>query len=193
METRVADAAFSAAPFSAGDADSLAAILAAAAAGDGDAFSALYRRFAPVVHGTALARCGPADAEDVVQEVFASVHRSLRLVRDPRAFPGWILAIAKNAATDRLRRRGRGPARAPLEDVPARAAPRGDGELRERVFARIQELPEAYREPLVLRLVEGLTGPEIAERTGLTPASVRVNLCRGLALLRPLLEKDGWR
>jgi RNA polymerase sigma-70 factor (ECF subfamily) len=52
----------------------------------------------------------------------------------------------------------------------------------------IRALPVAYRETLVLRLVEGLTGPEIAERTGLTPASVRVNLHRGMALLREKLE-----
>src|SRR3989442_1146476 len=48
----------------------------------------------------------------------------------------------------------------------------------------IRGLPEAYRETLVLRLVEGMTGPEIAGRTGLTPASVRVNLHRGMKLLR---------
>jgi RNA polymerase sigma-70 factor (ECF subfamily) len=36
----------------------------------------------------------------------------------------------------------------------------------------------------MLRLVEGMTGPEIAEQTGLAPASVRVNLCRGMKLLR---------
>ena len=51
----------------------------------------------------------------------------------------------------------------------------------------VKSLPEAYRETLVLRLVEGLSGPEIAERTGLTPASVRVNLHRGMKLLREKL------
>jgi len=51
-----------------------------------------------------------------------------------------------------------------------------------------RRLPEAYRETLILRLVEGMTGPEIAAQTGLTPESVRVNLCRGMKLLRELLE-----
>ena len=51
-------------------------------------------------------------------------------------------------------------------------------------------LPEAYRETLVLRLVEGMTGPEIAERTGLTPSSVRVNLHRGMKLLREKLGME---
>jgi RNA polymerase sigma-70 factor (ECF subfamily) len=61
-------------------------------------------------------------------------------------------------------------------------------------LAAIQSLPEAYRETLVLRLVEGMTGDEIARRTGLTPASVRVNLHRGMKRLREVLEcKRGGR
>ena len=67
-----------------------------------------------------------------------------------------------------------------------------DRELGEHVLALIRSLPESYRETLVLRLVEGLTGPEIAERTGMTHGSVRVNLSRGMAQLRPLLAKKGW-
>ena len=49
-------------------------------------------------------------------------------------------------------------------------------------------MPEAYSETLTLRLVEGMTGPEIAARTGLTPASVRVNLHRGMKLLREQVQ-----
>ena len=48
----------------------------------------------------------------------------------------------------------------------------------------IRRLPATYCETLMLRLVEGMTGPEIAVQTGLAPASVRVNLCRGMKLLR---------
>ena len=51
----------------------------------------------------------------------------------------------------------------------------------------IRHLPEAYRETLMLRLVEGMSGPEIAERTGMTPGSVRVNLHRGITMLRERL------
>jgi RNA polymerase sigma-70 factor (ECF subfamily) len=57
----------------------------------------------------------------------------------------------------------------------------------------IRTLPPAYRETLVLRLVEGMTGPEISARTGLTPASVRVNLHRGMRQLRERLEGSGRR
>ena len=73
-----------------------------------------------------------------------------------------------------------------FEDAPPQeAAVDSDAFL---VLARIRSLPEAYRETLIMRLVEGMTGPEIAERSGLTPESVRVNLCRGMKMLRELLE-----
>ena len=55
------------------------------------------------------------------------------------------------------------------------------------VLDLIRRLPEAYRETLIMRLVEGMTGPEIARQTGLTPDSVRVNLCRGMKMLRESL------
>ena len=57
------------------------------------------------------------------------------------------------------------------------------------ILAVVRALPEPYREPLILRLVEGMTGPEIAARTGLTHGSVRVNLYRGMQLLREKLAE----
>jgi RNA polymerase sigma-70 factor (ECF subfamily) len=69
-----------------------------------------------------------------------------------------------------------------------RSTDRSNSKAKE-ILELIRGLPEAYRETLVLRLVEGMTGPEIAERTGLTPASVRVNLHRGMKQLR---EKLGY-
>ena len=56
------------------------------------------------------------------------------------------------------------------------------------LLAEVRRLPEAYRETLMMRFVEGMTGPEIAELTGLTPGSVRVNLHRGVELLRARLK-----
>jgi len=58
------------------------------------------------------------------------------------------------------------------------------------VLEAIRNLPDVYRETLILRLVEGMTGPEIAERTGLTHGSVRVNLHRGMLQLRAVLDPN---
>jgi RNA polymerase sigma-70 factor (ECF subfamily) len=153
--------------------------------GDESAFAALYARYARVIHGILLARVPPADAEDLVQDVFLAAWQRLDSLRDPAAFGGWLAMITRNRASD-LRRR-----RVEVVELPQHLA--GHDATAERTEAlaaldAIRELPEAYRETLVLRLVEGMTGPEIAERTGLTPASVRVNLHRGMKLLREKLE-----
>ncbi len=151
----------------------------------------LHRRFAPVIHGIALGLVGPTDADDVTQDVFLKVFHRIADLRDEAALPAWLCGIARNAALDFLRRRKRQQA-APLERDP-QAPDRVEADLAGRVLDLVRTLPEAYRETLVLRLVEGLSGPEIAERTGLTHGSVRVNLHRGMGLLRPLLHQEGWQ
>ena len=159
--------------------------LEAARRGDAQAFTALHDRYAPMVHAVVLARVPRHDAEDIVQEVFLTALRKLHQVRDPRAFGGWLCAIARNRVVD-LHRRPRAT-RALPEELPA---PEGrEVEARE-VLAAIRELPSAYCETLLMRLVEGMTGPEIAKATGLTPGSVRVNLHRGMKLLRERLDSS---
>lgn len=163
---------------------SVAALAAAARSGDGSAFAELYRAHVRMVHGVLLARVPRAEVDDLVQDVFLSAWRRIESLRDPAAFPGWLASIARNHATDHLRRR-----RADAEELPDQlAAPGSDDHLARAALDAVRSLPDAYRETLVLRLVEGMTGPEIAERTGLTEGSVRVNLHRGMKLLRARLE-----
>jgi RNA polymerase sigma-70 factor (ECF subfamily) len=161
----------------------------AAAAGDRGAFARLFEAYGRVVHAVLLARVPARETEDLAQEVFLSAWRSLRRLRDPAAFGPWICRIARNRATDFLRRRGHRRTE-PLEEPAVGAPP--SAEAREALEA-IRALPSAYRETLLLRLVEGLSGPEIAARTGRTPGSVRVNLHRGMRLLRERLGAEGRR
>ena len=160
-------------------------LVRSALAGDSSAFSRLYERYGRVIHGLLLARVGRDEVEDLVQDVFLTAWRRLDGLRDPAAFGGWVAMIARNRATDFHRRS------AEHVELPANLESRGEASERAEAnaaLAAIRALPEAYRETLTLRLVEGLTGPEIAERTGLTPASVRVNLHRGMKLLRTALN-----
>lgn len=185
MEIAAGAGFMTASRFEAEHASNDALLVSRAGQGDEAAFSGLYQRYARMVHGLLLARVGPADADDLVQDVFLTAWRRLEDLRDPAAFGGWLAAIARNRATDHLRRRPR------LEELPGHLMASDATAARVEalaVLALIRTLPEAYRETLVLRLVEGLTGPEIAERTGLTPASVRVNLHRGMKLLREKLQ-----
>jgi RNA polymerase sigma-70 factor (ECF subfamily) len=160
--------------------------------GDSAAFSSLHARYSCSVHAVLLARLSAADADDGLQETFVLAWKRLASLRDPGAVGPWLFAIARNVARDR-RRDLRDAGEQPL-DVSARVeSPRTDrDELRERVMDHLRSLPDAYKETLTMRLVEGMSGPEIAEATGLTAGSVRVNLCRGMSLLRELLEKEGW-
>ena len=157
-------------------------LVEAAREGDRHAFGRLYGAYGRMVHGILLARVPRDDVDDLVQEVFLKALGQLPRLRDPRSFGAWLATIARNAATDRFRRRA--PEDELAEDL---AAPQSSEAETLGVLRLIRALPEAYREPLVLRLVEGMTGPEIAERTGLTAGSVRVNLSRGYAMLRERL------
>ena len=161
-----------------------ASTVEAARRGDRSAFSALYQRYVRMVHGVLLASVPRHDVDDLVQDVFLTAMRRIDALRDPAAFPAWLAAIARNRAADFHRRRPREREELP-DDVAAPDVDRTDALA---VLGVIRGLPEAYRETLVLRLVEGMTGDEIAQRTGLTPGSVRVNLHRGMKLLRARLE-----
>jgi RNA polymerase sigma-70 factor (ECF subfamily) len=172
--------------FPAGQAADDARLVQDARRGDDGAFGRLYDRYARVIHGVLLARVPSSDVDDLVQDVFLSAWNRLDGLRDPAAFGGWLATIARNRATD-FHRRAMPSAELP-DNLRAHDTTAEQTEALA-VLAVVRALPDAYRETLVLRLVEGLTGPEIAERTGLTPASVRVNLHRGMKLLREKLER----
>jgi len=160
-----------------------ARLVRSAQGGDGEAFAQLYQRFARMVHGVVLARIARTEVDDVVQDVFVTAFERLSSLREPAAFPGWLASIARHRAADYGRRLV--PV-SPLDEVPVPA--RGHDRIEAlAILDAIRSLPEAYSETLVLRLVEGMTGAEIAERTGLTAGSVRVNLHRGMKLLRDKL------
>lgn len=168
------------------------AAVEAAARGEAAAFRRLHREFGPMVHGLLLARVDPATADDLTQEVFLSAWRRLDRLHDPRAWPGYLATIARNRALDHVRRDRRPKTLPPDSELGLSAMAPPDAATRveaEQLLERIRELPDAYLEPLILRLVEGLSGPEIAEHMGLSPGYVRVNLHRGMKLLRERLER----
>jgi RNA polymerase sigma-70 factor (ECF subfamily) len=163
-----------------------AEVVCRAQAGDRDAFGELYRRYVAMVHGILLARVHWAHVDDLAHDVFLTVMNRIGTLRHPGAFAGWLCAIARNRATDHARRAG--------NEVPLDERVAGPDEDRSEalvILEVLRTLPETYRETLVLRLVEGMTGPEIASRTGMTSGSVRVNLHRGMRLLRERLNAAG--
>jgi RNA polymerase sigma-70 factor, ECF subfamily len=167
------------------------ALVRAARDGNREAFGRLYERYARMVHGVLLAKV-PVDAvDDLVQDVFVRALRHLSTLRRGESLGAWLATIARNLANDYHRR---SPPANQLSDhtsdhhiarEPSSAGHEGPAA---EILNAIRSLPDAYRETLLLRLVEGMTGPEIAARTGLTHGSVRVNLHRGMQQLRAKLS-----
>lgn len=162
------------------------ALIEAVRAGDREAFGRLYDLYAPMVHGILLARVPYRDVDDLVQDVFLLALKRLHTLRDTRAFGGWLAMITRNRAVDYYRRSRE--TEELTDDLPITSHRDTEAEHEAaRMLEVVRSLPEAYRETLVMRLVEGMTGPEIATRAGMTPASVRVNLHRGMKMLREKL------
>jgi len=175
------------------------ALVLAACAGDRSAFGGLYQRYARMVHGILLARVPSSDVDDLVQDVFLRALPRLASLRDTSRFGAWLSAIARNMANDYFRKNK--PESAVTDSLseedapepPARPTQHVSDSEAAMILAMVRTLPETYRETLILRLVEGMTGPEIAARTGLKPGSVRVNLHRGMQQLREKLKQAGSR
>lgn len=168
-----------------------AAYVAAARDGDRTAFGRLYERYARMVHGVLLAKVPVGDVDDLVQDVFIRALRRLSMLREPASFGAWLAAIARNVANDYHRQSV--PEEPLTDDVSDQETQCGmsrpdTDESTVAILEAVKSLSETYRETLILRLVEGLTGPEIASRTGMTHGSVRVNLHRGMEQLRAKLS-----
>ena len=166
-------------------------LVEAARRGDRSAYGRLYDRYARMVHGILLARVPLNDVDDLVHDVFLQALPRLPSLRDATRFGAWLAAITRNRANDYHRQSvdeveltddvSGGQAASGLNDADSAEAAS--------ILAAVRSLPETYRETLLLRLVEGMTGPEIAARTGLTAGSVRVNLHRGMQQLREKLAQ----
>jgi len=165
-------------------------LVRAAQHGDRASFGRLYEKYARMVHGLLLAKIPVQEVDDLTQEVFIKAMARLASLRERKSFGAWLAAIARNLAMDYYRRAV--PEEEWAEDFqerdPASVRDGLDQDEAARALQVIRSLPETYRETLILRLVEGMTGPEIAAHTGLTAGSVRVNLHRGMQQLREKLN-----
>jgi len=177
--------------------DSDEELIAAVAAGDREAFAALYRRRRPDVYRFALHMTGtPSAAEDVAQEVFLAVIREAGRYTPGRSrVVAWLLGIARNHALRRITERrhdplpseGREPA---VTADPAVAIARGQDI--EALRAALAELPVAFREAVVLCDLQELSYQDAADAAGCAIGTIRSRLHRGRGLLTDKLRKEPW-
>ena len=164
-------------------------VVARARQGDETALEALYRAFEVPVYNLARRICRTKeDAEDVLQETFFEVCRSIGRYREEGSLWGWIRTIAASKALMRLRRNKYRDTDELFEDfAPAR---RDDTALRMDLEAALERLPEVSRAVVWLHDVEGYTHDEIAGMMGKTPSFSKSQLARAHARLRRWLGEE---
>ena len=177
-------------------------LIAAVAAGDREAFGALYRRRRPDVYRFALHMTGiPATAEDVAQEVFLTViHDAPRYVAGRGAVVAWLLGIARNYARRRLSERRHEPMPEPGTEPGVLVDPAETvGRSRQLVALRqaLGALPVPYREAVVLCDLQELSYQDAAVAAGCAIGTVRSRLHRGRRLLASKMRGErhgfaGW-
>jgi RNA polymerase sigma factor (sigma-70 family) len=175
-------------------------LAALSSAGTGDAFAAIMRRHSPSIFRLARGFSGNSeDALDLSQETFIAAHRALDRYDGERPLRTWLSAIALNKCRDWARRRavrrlvslpwvGEATAEALADDqAPLDEAAASRQELA-RVERAISELPQALREVLVLRTIEGLSQWETAQIVGITEKAVETRLYRARSKLQKILS-----
>jgi RNA polymerase sigma-70 factor, ECF subfamily len=180
--------------------------------GDQAAVRQLAELYGPRIHQLALRHMkNREDAEEVTQDVLMKVYRKIGAFRGDSALSSWIYRITFNTAMSRLRAH-RGDRAAEQERDRALAALESSDEgtartsadpadwshmpdeellrfeLRRAVEAAVRELPEIYREPVILRDFEGLTTEEASTRLKVKDQTLKSRLHRGRLLLRERLQ-----
>jgi len=158
-------------------------------------FDDVYQAFRPRIVRFLQRLVGDADAEDLAQEVFLRVSRSLPEFRGESALPTWIYRIATNAALDRLRQRRARPEMAGVADLAffestgaaldALAARR---EMSDCIRSYIYRLPPSYRDVLALSDLEGMGAREIGDVLGISVGAVKTRLHRARTRLKREME-----
>ncbi len=164
----------------------------AAMSGDRDAIEALWQEHRRWIAAVLLVHKAAGDQlEDLLQDVAMTLVSKISTLRDVNNIRAWLRMVAVNAARASARRRRARPRLEFLkDDVDSDACGGGDttvlDEEAQRVMALAQQLPEAYREPLMLRAIHGMRGKHIASIMGLNEATVETRIARGRRMLRDL-------
>ena len=163
-------------------------VVARARAGDPAALEQLYRAFEAPVYNLARRICRTTeDAEDVLQETFFEVCRSIGRYREEGSLWGWVRTIAASKALMRLRRNKYRETEELHDEVTGRQ--REDTALRMDLEAAIATLPKGARRVFTLHDIEGYKHEEIAEMLGVTSGATKAQLHRARLLLREALNR----
>jgi RNA polymerase sigma-70 factor (ECF subfamily) len=165
--------------------------------GDLTAFEELYRTHAGRLFSVACRMVGnPADAEDLLQEIFLSAHRKLESFRGESALATWLYRLATNQCLDYLRSRAGRTSQVtdPLDEEPGRYEAGSPG-LAEQTVTRMDlerslaRLPEGCRAAFVLHDIQGLEHKEVAEVLGIAEGTSKSQVHKARLRLRAMLSQ----
>ena len=173
-------------------------IIARARRGDADAFEQLVAAYRNQVFRLALRMCGnEADADEVAQEAFLSAWKGLPNFRGESRFSTWLYQLTTHAAIDLMRREKRQAAAEDIDGITAAddgPSPQQQVEraaTRREVRSALMQLPEEYRQVLVLRFMQELSYEEIGQTLKLPTGTVKSRLNRAKAQLKDILSRSG--
>lgn len=169
----------------------LEALMREYAEGSEAAFDELYRRMTPKLFGYLLRLTRHRErAEDLLQITYSKIHRARgRYLEDAPLLP-WVLAIARRTYFDDVRsRRTRREDLSPEGVLPEPSPSHGEDTGTELLDRALAELPEAYREAIVLTKITGLSLNEAAAVVDSTPSALKLRVHRGYKVLREVIER----
>jgi RNA polymerase sigma-70 factor, ECF subfamily len=173
--------------------------------GSHDAFNELYLRYEEKAYNLAMRLVrNKEDAEEVIQEVFITVYRKLNGFEGKSQFSSWLYRVTTNCAFMKLRKR-KSQVTTSLDEMPSHTklqvweespylrATTGDdlsrGEVRVKLEAAVEKLPEVYRSVFLLRDVDGMSNNDVAVALGISLAAVKSRLHRARVMLKRRLHK----
>jgi RNA polymerase sigma-70 factor (ECF subfamily) len=137
----------------------------------------------------------PADADDIVQEIFLRIHANLPTLDDEARLPAWIFAIARNSIADHFRRKSRAAGILPSDfDLPLPSAEShvdstALSELSRCLEPMMKSLPKRYDEAIRLTEYGGMTQAAAAKHIGLSTSGMKTRVQRARQRLKHMLLK----
>ena len=172
--------------------------------GDTNSFDELLKRYSEKVHNLAMRITrNEEDAEEILQDVFVTVHQKIDKFEGKSAFSSWLYRVTANTAFMKLRKRRQTPA-VSLEEFGTSVRDSwvskksedcdvdyisSRHELRAALEDAVEKLPEEYRTIFVLRDVDGLSSQEVGEILDISIPAVKSRLHRSRLMLRKRLQK----
>ena len=158
-----------------------------------DAFDTLYYRHLPKVYKRVRYVVPQNDVEDVTQEIFIAALNSLPSFRGDAKFSTWLRTLTNHKVAEFYRKRTRKqePPLSPLSDASSHTEGSTSKVMEERIYLQraLQDLPDNYKEIILLRFAEDMQFNEIAEMTDQNLEATKSLFRRAIAALRTHLEK----